>query len=392
MLRRSVSLSLVTALTLSLSAAACSSDDATIGTPDGTTADSTVTDGSVPANAEVENGAAFPAARCEANKAAGTITYLSSFDFAASASIVDVLVAKSKGYYDDLCLDVEVKASFSTENYPLIAANDAQFSSGGSFSEMVDFAGTNDAGFVALAVEGRTGIDALIVKDGSGVSTLADVKGTKIGVKGAITPSVKAMLAQEGLIEGTDYETVLLDGYDPKVHVEVPGIIGFPGYKSNEPEQLTAAGIPFTLFDPADYDIPGSFGVLYTNTTFVQEHRTAAEDFMRATMRGLADAVADPDAAAQIAVDAINANGNAMYLSPESETARWGVEAALVSEGVTPSAPLGMPQVDLLLAEVKAYTAIGLFNGIEPIIDTLVDTSVLETVYADDGTVIWPAN
>ena len=61
----------------------------------------------------------------------------------------------------------QLKPSFSTDNYPLIAANEAQFSSGGSFSEVVDFAGRNDAGFVALAVEGRTGIDALIVKDGA---------------------------------------------------------------------------------------------------------------------------------------------------------------------------------------------------------------------------------
>ena len=61
---------------------------------------------------------------------------------------------------------MEIKPSFSADNYPLIAANQAQFASGGSFSEMVDFAGANDAGFVALAVEGRTGIDALIVKDG----------------------------------------------------------------------------------------------------------------------------------------------------------------------------------------------------------------------------------
>jgi NitT/TauT family transport system substrate-binding protein len=159
----------------------------------------------------------FPADRCAANEAAGTITYLSSYDFAAAASIVDVLVADSKGYYAELCLDVEIKPSFSTENYPLIAANDAQFSSGGSFSEMVDFAGANDAGYVALAVEGRTGIDALITKDGA-VPTLIDVAGAKIGVKGAITPSVKAMLAKQGMVEGVDYETVNLDGYDPLAH------------------------------------------------------------------------------------------------------------------------------------------------------------------------------
>jgi NitT/TauT family transport system substrate-binding protein len=51
---------------------------------------------------DVAAGEAFPAARCEANQAAGTISYLSGFDFAATASIVDVLVADHNGYYDEL--------------------------------------------------------------------------------------------------------------------------------------------------------------------------------------------------------------------------------------------------------------------------------------------------
>jgi NitT/TauT family transport system substrate-binding protein len=386
---RAVGLSIVALVLL----ASCSGDDTTIGTPAPSTSGVAGTDSvpgdSVPPVLDVESGKPFPADRCAANQAAGTITYLSSYDFAATASIVDVLVAQSKGYYEDLCLDVEIKPSFSTENYPLIAANDAQFSSGGSFSEMVDFAGANDAGFVALAVEGRTGIDALITKDGE-VPTLAAIKGKKIGVKGAITPSVKAMLAKEGLVEGTDYETVNLDGFDPLVHIEVPDIVGFPGFKSNEPKQLEAAGIPFKLYDPSDYDIPGSFGVLYTNLTFLAEQPTAAQDFMRATMRGLADAIADPAAAAEIAVEAINANGNALYLSPDGEVARWGVESELIAAGVAPGAPLGLPLVDELTVEVTTYAEIGLFDGVPPVIDTMVDVSVLDGIYDETGTVIWP--
>ena len=206
--------------------AACGSDStnpgasapagtAVTGTTPAGAVDTTAAPDTVPAIAAVTAGEPFPTDRCEANKSAGTINYLSSFDFAASASIVDVLVAEQKGYFDDLCLDVNVKASFSTDNYPLIAANEAQFSSGGSFSEVVDYAGRNDAGFVALAVEGRTGIDALIVKDGQS-NDLTDLKGKTIGVKGAITPSVAAMLKKAGLTEGKDYQTALLDGFDPE--------------------------------------------------------------------------------------------------------------------------------------------------------------------------------
>ncbi|MEK7425458.1 MAG: ABC transporter substrate-binding protein, partial [Actinomycetota bacterium] len=223
---------------------------------------------------------------------------------------MEVLVAEDRGYFDELCLDVVVKPSFSTDNYPLLAANKAQFSSAGSFSEVIDYAAKNEASFVALAVEGKTGIDALVVKDGvvedGQTASLTDLRGTTIGVKGRITPSVAAMLKKAGLTEGTDFKTVLLDGFDPKVHIAVSEIVGFPGYKSNEPLQLEAAGIPFTLFDPADSAIPGSFGVLYTNGTFLAEHPTAAQDFIRAAMKGLADAVAEPVAAAEIAVGYIN--------------------------------------------------------------------------------------
>ncbi len=391
MSRRSTAALAVVALVVVLSS--CSGDDTTIGSPEPTTIANGGTDSvpgdSVPPTLDVVAGESFPAARCAANKAAGTITYLSSYDYAASASIVDVLVAQEKGYYAALCLDVEIKPSFSTENYPLIAANDAQFSSGGSFSEMVDFAGANDAGFVALAVEGRTGLDALITKEGA-APTLADVKGKKIGVKGAITPAVKAMLAKQGLVEGIDYETVNLEGFDPLVHIQVPDIVGFPGFKSNEPHQLDAAGVRFKLYDPSDFGIHGSFGVLYTNLTFLQEQPTAAQDFMRATMHGLADAIDDPVAAARVAVAAINANGNALVLSPEGEITRWAVESKLVNDGVTATAPLGLPLVDELTEEVTAYAEIGLFDGVAPVIDTMVDASVLDGIYDDTGTLVWP--
>jgi len=371
----------------------CSGDDTTIGTPhasSGGSTDDSLPGDSVPAGLDVHAGEAFPADRCEANRAADTITYLSGYDFTASASIIDVQVAEAKGYYDELCLDVDVKGSFSVNNYPLIAANDAQFASGGSFSEIVDFAGANDAGFVALSVEGRTGIDALITKDGE-VNTLDDIRGKKVGVKGAITPSVRAMLAQAGLVLDVDYETVLLDGFDPMLHISVPDIVGFPGYKSNEPGQLERNDVPFKMYNPSDFDIPGSFGVLYTNLTFLQEHPTAAQDFMRATMRGLADAIADPEAAVQIAVDNINENGNAVFVTPEGEMARWAVESELVADSVTADSPLGMPLIDELLHEVTVYAESGLFGGEVPLIDTLVDVSVLEGVYDDAGKLIWPA-
>lgn len=334
-------------------------------------------------------GEAFPDDRCAANRAAGTITYLSGFDFAAAASIVEILVADERGYFEQLCLDVEVRSSFTTQNYPEIAAGKAQFASGGSFSEMVDYAIANDAPFVAVAVEGKTGIDALIVKDGA-ADSLDDLRGSTIGVKGKITPSVAAMLLGAGLREGDDYQTVLLDGFDPTAHIAVANIVGFPGYKSNEPNQLTAAGIPHQLFDPADYDVPGSFGVLVSNADWIAAHPTAAQDFMRAAMRGLADAVTDPRAAADIAVGYINANGNAMFLSPDGERARWAVDSRIVTE-TNARTPLGVPEPDLLVAEVTSYADIGLFGGTAPDVGRYVDVRLVAALYDSSDVVVWPS-
>jgi len=336
-------------------------------------------------------GVEFPAERCADNKAAGKITYLSGFDFAASASIVDVLVAEQKGYFEDLCLDVEVLASSSFENYPLIAGNQAQFASGGSFSEIVSYRDDNtDADVVALAVEGKTAIDGLIVKPDQ-ATVLTDLKGKTIGVKGKITPSVQAMLAKAGLIEGTDYQTVPVDGFDPTVHIAIPTIAGFPGYKSNEPGQLDRAGIPFTLFDPSTDGIPGSFGVIFTNRTFMTEHPTATEDFMRAAMQGLADAIADPAEASMIAIDFIDNNGNPNFLSPDGETFRWETESKLVADNTPAGQPVGLPSLDKLEAEVKAYAEIGLFGGKAPDISKAYDANVLTSIYDSAGKVVWPA-
>ena len=67
----------------------------------------------------------FDPARCAANEAVGTITYASSYDFAASASILEVVVADARGYFAEMCLDVELVPGFSSTNYPLVDAGEA---------------------------------------------------------------------------------------------------------------------------------------------------------------------------------------------------------------------------------------------------------------------------
>ncbi len=107
------------------------------------------------------------------------------------------MVADERGYYDDLCLDVEITPGFSTTNFPLVASGEAQFSSSGSFTELISFAATNEADLVALSVDGHTSIDVLMVHPERAAS-MAELEGSTIGVKGALPPAVAAMLAAGG--------------------------------------------------------------------------------------------------------------------------------------------------------------------------------------------------
>jgi ABC-type nitrate/sulfonate/bicarbonate transport system substrate-binding protein len=316
--------------------------------------DSSTVTSAAAAGATVQMGQPFPAERCADNKAAGTITYLSGYDFAASASIVDVLVAEQKGYYDDVCLDVVIKPGLFATNYPEINDNSAQFASAGSFSALVEYAlRTPHSELVTLAVEGRSAIDTLIVKPGT-ADALSGLSGATIGVKEEMPASVRAMLAKAGLFSGTGYTIEPIAGFDPEVHIALPGITGFTAFKSNEPGQLDRAGVRYTEFDPSGEGIPGSFGVLYTSKTFMAAHPTAATDFMRATMKGLADAVSDPSAASMVAIDFIDNNGNPNRLSPDGEAFRWQTESNLVSAKSTAETPLGLPLPDEMTAETRS--------------------------------------
>lgn len=332
-------------------------------------------------------GDGIDAERCETNRAAGTITYLSSFDFAAAASIVDVVVAKESGYYEALCLDVELRPGFSTSNYPLIASDTAQFSSAGNWTEVLNYS-TDGSEFVVLTAYGKAPIEALVTPDG-GATEIAALEGATIGVKGDLPPSIVALLASHGLARGEGYEELLLDGYDP-ISQLASGIDALPVYKSNEPGQLEAAGVPFNIFDPADDGIPGTFGLIYTSREFAEANPTVVEDFVRATLKGMEDAVADPEAAVAMAVEQIDAAGNQAYLTLEGETFRWQQEMAVMLESTPEGDPVGLVDPELFRAEYDAYVEAGVWPDGAPDFVEAFDPGPAAAAYDADGNVIWP--
>src|SRR5258708_18484749 len=99
---------------------------------------------------------------CAANKAAGTITYVSPFGFDASAGIIDVFAAQKLGYFKDLCLDVNFVTN-SQDSTALVSAGKAQVTNVGSAADYLTAVGSG-ANIRAVATYGNTSDYCIITK------------------------------------------------------------------------------------------------------------------------------------------------------------------------------------------------------------------------------------
>lgn len=323
--------------------------------------------------------------RCEANRAAGTLTFMTGFDFAAAAGIVEVVAAEAEGYFDEMCLDVELQSGFAPVNTTSMAAGATQLSMAASFGELVRLNVNGGTNMIAFSQLGHTAVSGLVVPAGT-IGSLADLAGKTVGIKGDLPAAIEAMLASQGILRA-DITELLLDGFNPVEHLAL-GIDALPVYKSNEPAVLDREGIPFDLYDPLDYGVPASFAVAVNTPDFYEKHPTVVEDFVRADLKGYYFAAANPEAAVAHAFDLINAADNPLYLAEAHELSRWGVEQSMI-ENVTPDGLLiGQLNPETLGAEVELLTSLGVFDEM-PDWEGMIDTTVIPKLYDDNGELIW---
>lgn len=323
--------------------------------------------------------------RCEANRAAGTLTFMTGFDYAAAAGIIEIVAASAEGYFDEMCLDVELQPGFAPGNTTSLAAGATQLSVAASFGELVRLNVNGGTDMIAFSQLGHTAVSGLVVPAGT-IGSLSDLAGKTVGIKGDLPAAIEAMLASEGILRD-DITELLLDGFNPVEHLAL-GIDALPVYKSNEPAVLDREGIGFDLYDPLDYGVPASFAVAVNTPDFYERYPTVVEDFVRAQLRGYYYAAANPEAAVASAFELINAAGNPLYLAEAHELNRWGVEQSMV-ENVTPDGLLiGQLNPETLGAEVELLTSLGVFEEM-PDWESMIDTTVVPKLYDDNGDLIW---
>lgn len=316
------------------------------------------------------------AARCEANRDAGTITFVTSFDYSASANILGPIVANAEGYFGSVCLDVTIQPGFAPGNAALVAGGRAQMGSGGSIGELLNNNVVGESDLVAVAVYGHTAIEQIIVPGDSDLRDLKDLVGATIGIKGDIPYSIQMMFGMNG-VERSSMDEVLLEGFDPVTHLDL-GIDVLPVYKSNEPRQLDIAGRQYRVFDPLDYDVPASFGVQFTSRSFLTDHRTAVEDFVLASFRGFQFGLDHPREAVTHAIDLVQAADGSLTF--DGELYRWQSESQIVLDATPPGEGFGLVDVSRVQAEAEALTRIGVFETV-PDFFLMIDAEIAESAW-----------
>ncbi|MCI2240689.1 ABC transporter substrate-binding protein [Paenibacillus sp. TRM 82003] len=327
-----------------------------------------------------DRGSAVSAERCALNEAAGTITYVTGYQFQSSVSILDPVAAEDLGYFDALCLDVEIQPGTgeTAQNAQLVAAGTAQVSSiAGASDVLVNVA--NGVDVTAVALFGHVPVATLMT--GPEVSDLTQLEGATLGHKGALPVTIEAMLRSAG-VDVAAVEQVQV-GYDPTVLARGQ-VQALTGYKSNEPLTLREMGEDVTEWNPEDHGVPGSIAATIVNPGFLDEHPTAVQDFLRAQLRAYAHC--EEDAAECVA---LAAERSQVGYDTEHNQRVWETETRLVADSRPAGQPLGTIDPATVRAEADFLLEMGQVDAV-PDVDALVDEDVVASLY-EDGQLVWPA-
>lgn len=317
---------------------------------------------------------------CERNRDAGTITYISGYGYSASAGQMDVFLAEEMGFFDDLCLDVEINAS-GANGQQLVSAGQAQFTALGSASDVM-LAAANSDNLTAIATYGSVSPFSIFAhKD---VASLKDLEGKKLGYFINLTPIASAMLDNAG-VDVSKVELIKMTNYDPTVVTrgQVDAIVG---YASNQPETLRAMGEEFSEFFPADEGVDGTYNVMEVNTRFLEENREVAADFMRASLKALEHCLENSDECIDMISELAEANGQGSAFPREQLERTWNVESTWVTSD--PDLP---PGVQTAAQWEQEYELVEKYGNVKtlPAIEDMMDADLVAGLY-DDGALIWP--
>ncbi|MCA9994180.1 MAG: ABC transporter substrate-binding protein [Anaerolineales bacterium] len=207
-------------------------------------------------------------------------------------------VAVDKGYYAEEGIEVEFDYSFETDGVALVGANELQFAlvSG----EQVVLARAQGLPLVYVLEWFQKFPIAIVSKASAGINSPADLAGRNVGLPGFFGASYVGYV---GLLSANGLEQADVNaneiGFNQVESLLTDQSEAVVGYANNEPVQLAARGEAVNVLYVADYIDMVANGVI-TNEETIANNPELVQGFVRATLRGLADTLANPEEAYEI--------------------------------------------------------------------------------------------
>jgi NitT/TauT family transport system substrate-binding protein len=232
------------------------------------------------------------------NQAEPSQTIRLPMGYIPSVQYAPFYVAVERGYFAEVGIELEFDYSFETDGVALVGAGELPFAvvSG----EQVLLARAQGLPVVFVAAWYQDYPVAVVAKAESGIQDASDLEGKRIGLPGLFGANyigLRAILNAAGVAE----ENVTLDsiGFNQVAALAADQVEAASVYLTNEPLQLEALGYEVNVIRVADYVNLAANGLL-TNEQAIAEDPDLVRAFVGAFMRGVADTIADPDAAYEI--------------------------------------------------------------------------------------------
>lgn len=204
-------------------------------------------------------------------------------------------LAAQRGYYREEGLDVQFQHLADADLLKLLGAGRLQYAVAGGDEMLV--ARSQGAPLVYVAAYFHKYPVALVSKKEAGITEVAQLRGKSVGVPGpfgATYTGLKALLYSAGLTE-RDVQVRSI-GFTQVQALQRGQADAVMGYANNEPVQLERLGVPVNTIPVWREANLVSNGII-TNEEHLAANPEQVGALVRATMRGLRDAVNGPEAA-----------------------------------------------------------------------------------------------